>query len=329
MHAKNASVSNVLQTEKRYAFADGSTLRVTDHGAFLQRARPLPPVSTHVDRDYFGVPIDDGSRSSGRRRDFCVGDTVVHTAAFLRSLAQVDKQHYTSRAQALRPLSARDVWTIVACDCPMCTRKTHVALDESLEPIGYEGWKHISVAAIELRAFEVVYMNEKQEIVALLAEHTPTDADEVTAVVAELHEAMDAQDAIDAEEKAATFELKAKLEEARAPFRARSAEAGALLAAAKAALVRGIEADEARRLAAVNAKKQVPSPLSLPKGLSVKRQLQITQVDVTKLGDDYLSVVPDTDALLSAHEAGTVIDGAEFATVTTVVYRRPVTKKNG
>ena len=164
---------------------------------------------------------------------------------------------------------------------------------------------------------------EYKEVTALLAEHTPSDADEVQAVVDELHAAMNAQDKIDAEEKAATEKLKQELEAARAPFRTRAAEAGALLAAAKAALVRGIEADEERRMAAVNAKQKVPSPLGLPSGLSVKRTPTITQVDVSKLGGDYLAVVPDTDALLSAYEAGTAVEGAEFKTLTTVSFRRP------
>jgi hypothetical protein len=164
------------------------------------------------------------------------------------------------------------------------------------------------------------------ESAQLLAEYTPSTTDEMADVCAEIHRAMDAADALQAAEDKATAEAKAVLEKLRAPFREQQAAAAALIVAGKAALVRRVEADEQALLDAVAAKSQVPAAVPLPKGLRSKRTVVLSSVDAALLTAEFLSIVPDTNAILSAAEAGLEVPGAVVDVKFGVVYTRPKKK---
>ena len=160
-----------------------------------------------------------------------------------------------------------------------------------------------------------------------LTEHLSTlkiaTAEDLSLVIGALHEGMDARDEVSAAATKATEALKRQLDEATAPFVEPAMAAGALVEAAKAAIVRHLEAEEQARLTAVKARTQVPAPLPRPKGLTVKQALQLVHAGVEKLPDEFLMVVADADAVLAAVETGAEFDGVETTLHTTVSYRRP------
>lgn len=149
-----------------------------------------------------------------------------------------------------------------------------------------------------------------------------TQADLEIAVAA-LQTAMDECDAIAASKTAATAELRKRLTDALVPFKEGSEVTDTLVSSAKAAIVRYYEAHEQRSRAAIASRTAVPAPLDRPKGLSVTRQLQLVGADVAALADEYLTAVPDADAILAAVESGRTVQGAETRIHTSVSYRRP------
>lgn len=166
-------------------------------------------------------------------------------------------------------------------------------------------------------------IDDLKESTEALREHTPETADEMSDVCAEIHAAMDFQDAVKAQEVAACAELVAQLEAVRAPFRAQHAAALELIAAAKASLTRRIEADELAMLEAIAAQRQVPAPTVLPKGLRSTRKTVLTGVELEQLPAEYLTMVADADRILRAAEAGETVPGATVETEFGVVYTRP------
>lgn len=166
-------------------------------------------------------------------------------------------------------------------------------------------------------------IKEVQELTEHLRTLKIEDADDMAMAVDALRDGMDARDEVTADVTKATADLKRQLDTAAAPFKAPAEAAGALVEAAKAAIVRRLEAEEQARLAAVKARTVVPEPLPRVKGLTVKQQLQLVSADVEKLPDEYLSVIADTDGILAAVEAGAELDGVETRLDTAVSYRRP------
>lgn len=164
---------------------------------------------------------------------------------------------------------------------------------------------------------------ELKELAAYVATLKITTSEDLDLAIGALKEGMDAVELTKEAQAAATAELRKALDAALMPFRGPSVAAGELVAAAKASIVRHIEAEEAAALAAVKARQPVPAPLPRPKGLTVKQSLQLVSADVDKLEDRYLTAVADADAILSAVEAGEVIPGVETKLDTTVSYRRP------
>lgn len=148
-----------------------------------------------------------------------------------------------------------------------------------------------------------------------------TQTDLETAVAA-LEVAMSECDAIATQKNGATAALRKALTDALAPFKEPSEAVETLVAAAKSAIVRHYEAHEQLTKAAIAARAPVPVPLDRPKGLSVRRQLQLVSADPEALADEYLTAVPDADAILAAVESGTAVAGAETRILTSVSYRR-------
>lgn len=163
---------------------------------------------------------------------------------------------------------------------------------------------------------------ELADLVAMTADYTPADTAEMADLCTEMHQIMDFVDSVQADEDAATAALKSQLAGVRAPYKTQLEAAARALLALKAALVRKVEADEAATLAAVSAKQTPPAPTSLPKGLRAGRKTVLASVDPAQLADEYLSVVPDVDAILSAAEAGRDVAGAVTEIVHSVVYTR-------
>jgi hypothetical protein len=148
-----------------------------------------------------------------------------------------------------------------------------------------------------------------------------TQADLVLAVSV-LETAMDECDSLAAAKNEATAELRKRLTETLAPFKAAGEATEALVRAAKSAIVRHYETHELRAKAAIARRLAVPAPLARPKGLTVTRQLQLVSADPCILADEYLTAVPDTDAILAAVESGATVAGAETKIATSVSYRR-------
>lgn len=188
-----------------------------------------------------------------------------------------------------------------------------------------------NVAAYVARHQEVqtvdINVEELKELAAALAEGTPENTAEMAEICAELHRALDMQDSVKAAETKATAELKAQLEAATAPFKAQRQAIGAIMEAAKGALVRRLEVDEAYALNQIQHGLFVPAPRELPKGLRVSRATVLESVDVSKLPDEYLTLIADADKILQAAEAGHEIAGAVTKTAMSVVYTRPAKTK--
>jgi len=171
-----------------------------------------------------------------------------------------------------------------------------------------------------------VKIDELKETAELLASVTPADTAEMADVCAEIHAALDLQDEIQAAETKACAKLKAELEALRTPFKTQLDACAGVIAAAKGALIRRIDADEAEALAAIKAGSDVPAPRELPKGLSVRRTTVLDSVDMVQLPEKYHAIIADTDAILSAAEAGLEVPGAVVEIKTGVVFRRPTKK---
>lgn len=140
--------------------------------------------------------------------------------------------------------------------------------------------------------------------------------------VSALQTGMDECDLIAEAKNGATAMLRKALTDALAPFKEPSEITEALVAAAKAAIVRHYESHELRTKAAIASRTAVPPPLERPKRLTVRRQLQLVSADPAALADEYLTVVPDSDAILAAVETGVQVAGAETRILTSVSYRR-------
>lgn len=163
---------------------------------------------------------------------------------------------------------------------------------------------------------------ERTELVKVLTQLEITDSDQLLAAVEALSEAMTAKDVADEEQTLATAALKAQLEVLEAPFKARVALEKKVIDAAKGALIRRLEADDAAERAAIDAQTEVPAPRKLPKGLSVKRTLLLESVDVKKLIPELTVRVANTDAILAAVAAGHDVDGVVTKEQIAVQFRR-------
>lgn len=168
----------------------------------------------------------------------------------------------------------------------------------------------------------MINIEELLETAKALEDTTPEDTDEMALICAELHDARDIEESVAKAEKAACAELEKQLAAVREPFRAQRAAAHAVVAAANAALVRRIDADEKAALAAIKAKQAVPAPRELPKGLRVTRKTVLQAVDMTVLPEEYHAVVADVDRILEAAEAGLEIAGATVEVKLGAVYTR-------
>ena len=119
-----------------------------------------------------------------------------------------------------------------------------------------------------------------------------------------------------------SYELNRRLAEKREPFRLQHAAAHAVVAAATAALVRRIEADEQAALDAIKKKQPVPAPRALPPNLRITRKTSLENVDMTKLPTEYHATVADVARILEAAEAGLEIEGATVEVKLGCVYTR-------
>lgn len=168
-----------------------------------------------------------------------------------------------------------------------------------------------------------VDIQEATETAELLSTLTIEDlAETLDPAVDALREAMNVRDEITAAQTKACAALKKALDEACAPFKAASLANAAVLAEAKAAIIRRLTADDDAAYAAVLAKVTPPAPRALPQGLQVKRETVLRSVDLEALDEKYTCVVANTDAILAAAEAGVEVTGAVTAIELSVQLRR-------
>lgn len=146
--------------------------------------------------------------------------------------------------------------------------------------------------------------NEVLETLEMLEGLTPADDDELQAVADALADAMTALEKRTEARTKATADLRKQLDEACEPFKEDLENQAAIIEAAKAAIVRRIQADEKAQDAAIAARSAVPEPRKLPRGVQVKCTRVVVEANAEELDDRFLCVAVDTDAILAADAAG-------------------------